>query len=132
METITATITYPLEQIEAFADRLGYQTVVKNENYVPEVGSPQIVDPTWEQPADFNPITGTTPMVDNPDYVPAVGTPTIDNPEDRVAFVKRMFKAHSVAWFTQFAAVDAEAAARAQKEAALTQTKAAVEKAITI
>ena len=106
--TITASITYPTADIEAFADRLGYQE--------------QVANPAYE--ASLDPETGET--TDN-------GEPaTIDNPEDRVTFVKRMFKIHSVAWFTQFVERDAEQAAKVQKDATVATAKEAVEQAITI
>ena len=107
METINASITYPTADIEAFADRLGYQEQVSN--------------PAYEATLNND---GTA--TDN-------GEPaTIANPEDRVTFVKRMFKAHAVSWFTQFAERDAEQAAREQKEVTVSKVKAAVEQAISI
>ena len=130
--TITASITYPTENINTFADRLGYPTVVANPDYTPAQGSEQIVDPAWEQPENFNPITDTTPMVDNPNFVPANGEPTMPNPESREDFVKRLFKAHSVAWFTQFIERDIARQKEAEKQAAIGEAKSQIEAAITI
>lgn len=56
-----------IEVPNQFADELGYQSVVTNPNYIPDV-----VDPTT-----FTVIT------------PAVGEPTIPNPETKADFLKK-------------------------------------------
>lgn len=93
--TLTASITYPVENIEKFADNRGYQGKVKNPDYVPPVGKEFLVEED-----------GVTPQVDadgnfvvNPEYVPAVGTSMIDNPQTRIEFVKEWFKAQAVELF---------------------------------
>lgn len=132
METasITKTITQPLEVINTFADRLGYMETVKNPDYVAPQGSETIVDPEWEQPADFDPVTGETLMVPNPDYVPAVGEPTMANPQSRVDFVSEKFDEMASDWFAQFARRDAERMVKVQIEETIVQTKAAIKATI--
>lgn len=102
LTTVTASITYPITEIEWFADKLGYQAVVANPLYS----------------AEENPETGE--ITDN-------GLPrNIDNPESRIDFVKRKFKEDcAVPWFTQFAARDAE---RLAKEEAARVKSEAIEK----
>ena len=112
METINASITYPLEAIESFADRLGYNTVVVNPAYSESINDE------------------TNTMVGN-------GEPeTITNPETRLDFVKRKFKEHSVEYFTQFSLSEADklaqAAAKEAMETYMDAAKAQVEAAITI
>ena len=105
--TITASITYSTAEIEAFADRLGYQTVIANPDYKASMGEDGVLTDNGE-------------------------SPTLDNPETRLEFVKRMFKALAVTYFTQFAERDAEAAAKTQKEQTVAVVKQAVEQAISI
>jgi hypothetical protein len=129
--TITKTITQPEDVINQFADDLGYQTIVVNPDFVEAQGSEQIVDPTWEQPADFNPMTDTTPMVPNPDYVPQVGERTMPNPQSRVEFVSEKFDDFvSDKFFGQFARRNAERAALATVEQTVTATKEAIKATI--
>lgn len=130
MIQITKTITQPLEVIEDFADKLGYPVKVINDDYVAPVGSPQIQDPTWVQPDDFDPITDAIPMIDNPDHVPAVGTPTVDNPLSKKEWVSLKFDEMAAKWFSQFAERDALKAAQAQAKVVAEQTEQAVRASI--
>ncbi len=112
METITATITYPLESIEAFADRLGYNTAIIN---------PDFEDTTSD--TDTEATTNGEPQ-------------TVPNPEDRVAFVKRKFKEQAVGYFTQFSLSEANklgtAAKKEVEDTYMGTAKAQVEAAITV
>ena len=124
--TITASITYPVDEINAFADKLGYQTVVANPDYVPSVGGEEMPDPAFEGDVI------DAPQIPNPDYVPAVGEPTMDNPESREEFVKRLFKGVATKWFTQFAERDITRAKQQEAQEAIEQVKSNIEAAITI
>lgn len=126
--TLTASLTYPLAQIEAFADNRGYQTKVSNLDYIPAQGNEFLYQEdgiTDLLNEDGNP----TP---NPDYVAAVGENIIDNPQTRVEFVKEWFKKEAVELF----AVDFKR--EAQKQAQVIagqieqQAKEALAQAITI
>lgn len=108
--TIPASITYPLADIEAFADRRGYQSVIANPGYV----APVIDQDTLEV------------------ITPAVGEPTIPNPQNRVDFVKVWFKAEAVKLFAQDIDKAAEREAKAIAEQAAAQKKAAIEAAINV
>lgn len=105
--TITASITYPTAEIEAFADNLGYQ--------------PHIPNPAYSSSVDEN-------MVETDNGEPR----TIDNPEEKEDFVKRLFKDEAVKWFTQFAERTATTQAKAAAEAQLQTVKEQVKAAITI
>ena len=72
--TLTATITYPVTEIEKFSDNRGYQTVIAN----PDV---------------------TTSVDTETGVITTIGELTIPNPETRIDFVKRWFKDQAVALF---------------------------------
>lgn len=126
--TLTASITYPIENIEKFADNRGYQGKVKNPDYVPAVGKEFLVEED-----------GITPQVDdegnfvkNPEYVPAVGENMIDNPETRVEFVKKWFKAQAVELFAVDFKKDAQRQAAQMVETIENEAKKQLADAITI
>jgi len=81
--TLTATITYPTEQIEKFADNRGYQTVIANPD-------------------------ATTSVDTETGVITTIGEPTIPNPETRIDFVKRWFKDQAVTMFAVDFKRDAE------------------------
>lgn len=130
METITlaASLTYPLADIEKFADNRGYQAKVQNPDYIPAQGSEFLYD---EAQLNFI-LDELGNPVPNPDYIPAVGENIIDNPQTRVEFVKEWFKREAVDLF----AVDfkREAQKQAQEIAGQIeqQAKEALAQAITI
>lgn len=129
--TINASLTYPLEQLEKFADNRGYQTVIVNQNYVPASGS-ETIDDTTAEPVE-NPMgVMVYPQIPNPDYVAAVGTPTILNPQTRIDFVKEWFKGQAVTLFAVDYKKDAEAQAREIAKQIEEGAKAALAQAITI
>lgn len=130
--TVNASITYPTENINAFADDLGYPTIVSNPSYAPAQGAPTINDPDHTPPEGYDPAAYEWPQVPNPDYVAAVGEPTMSNPESRVDFVKRHFRAMATNWFTQFAERNITRQKQAEATAEIAQVKAGVEAAITI
>lgn len=106
--TLTATITYPLEQIEKFADNRGYQTVIAN--------------PAYE--SKFDP--ETTTHTDN-------GEPqTLPNPQTRTDFVKEWFKTQAVDMFAVDFKRDAEAQAREIAKTIEAQAKEQLAQAINI
>lgn len=109
MKTITFKITQPEELINLHADSLGYQEVVKNDNYAPTTNSEKIIDPEWDMPEDFDEATGEYPMIDNPDYVAEVENPTIKNPQSRLEFVTEKAKENNLNWLAQFAERTAKA-----------------------
>ena len=96
MKTITLSLTNTEENFNLIAVKKGYQTKIKNPDYVPAVGSPQMVDPEWEQPEDFDEIMGEYPMVDNPDYVAEVGEPFMDNPETPMEFLAKKHQGYII------------------------------------
>lgn len=101
--TITASITYPIADIETFADRRGYQEVIPNPDYV------------FDQ-----------------DTMQGVGEPTIPNPQTRIEFVKEWFKKEAVKLFAQDIEKAAEREAREMAAQAAAQKKVAIEAAISI
>ena len=108
--TLTKTITQPLEAIEAFADKKGYQSKVPNPDYVEAVGSPTI-DDTTQTPDEM----GIYPQIPNPDYVPAVGERIIDNPVTRTQFVSDLFDDFVSRNFFGVFAIDEEKKAREEE-----------------
>lgn len=75
--TISASITYPTSEIEAFADRLGY--------------FPEVMNPAYSETVEDD---GT--ITDN-------GEPrTIPNPQDKIEFVKEKWLTAQSDWFGQF------------------------------
>lgn len=131
MAKITKTIEQPDEVIKTFADRLGYQELVVNPDYVPAQGSETIQDPDWVKPEDFDEMTDTIPQVPNPDYVAAVGEKMMTNPQSRVDFVSEKFDAMASNWFAQFARRDAERDAEQLIRTKVEETKAAIKASIT-
>ena len=74
----------------------GYQSKIANKNYQPQVESPQIQDPDWVMPPDFDMETGVVPMVDNPNYIPAVGEPVIDNPDSKTVHLAKKLTEYAI------------------------------------
>lgn len=110
MISITKTITQPEEVINAFADDLGYQTVIPNPEYIPAV---------------YEDVT----LVE---LTPAVGEPTIPNPQSRIAFVSDRFDEFvSEKFFGQFAERNARRDAESIIKATVEATKEAVKATIT-
>jgi hypothetical protein len=106
--TINASLTYPLSELEKFADNRGYQSVIANPDYV----------------ATFDLETGK--QTDN-------GLPqTLPNPETRTEFVKRWFKDQAVTLFAVDFKRDAEAQARDMAKQLEEVAKAQLAQAINI
>lgn len=132
MVKITKTIEQPEEVINTFADRLGYQEMVVNPDYVPAQGSETIQDPEWVKPEGFDEMVDTIPQVPNPDYVPAVGEKMMTNPQSRTDFVSEKFDEFvSEQFFGQFARRDAERDAEQLIRTKVEETKAAIKASIT-
>lgn len=108
MITINASLTWPQENIDAFADALGY--------------TEQVPNPAFESTLD--PETGVT--TDNGE------SPTIPNPLSKTDFVKEAFKKMASGWFAQFVERDARAQAEASAKEAIEGFKTQIESAITI
>lgn len=105
--TITASITYSQADIEAFADRLGYQTQIQNPAYSESFDGTQIV-------------TNGEPQ-------------TITNPQSKIDFVKEQFKTKCAKpWFTQFASDDAKKTAEELAKKQIATLEANLEAAIQI
>lgn len=128
--TITKSITQPEEIVNLFADDLGYQTMVVNPDYVAGQGSETMQDPEWEQPEDFDPMTGEIPQVPNPDYVAQVGEQMIENPMTRSEFVSMKFDEMLTDWLTQFAERNALRAATAHTKEQVKLQKEALKETI--
>lgn len=105
--TLTASITYPLAEIERFANNRGYQE--------------QVANPAYEVTLNED---GSTS--DNGE------SPTVPNPQTRVEFVKAWYKTQAVEMFAVDYKKGAEAEARKAAEAAAKQAKDALEAAIVI
>lgn len=131
--TITASLTYPLLELEKFADNRGYQTVVANPNYLPASGS-ETIDDTTAAKVESTSMPGVMvyPQIPNPDYVAEVGTPTVPNPKTRIDFVKEWFKGQSVTLFAVDYKKDAEAQAREMAKQMEEGAREALAQAITI
>lgn len=105
----------------------GYQEMVANPDYVPEIGSIQIPDSSWTPGVDES--EADRPLIDNPDYVPAVGTPTIPNTKTKGAFLAEKVLADVIVpWLFK----EKEAAARKEVETQLQQVKQIVTNAAEI
>ncbi len=102
MITITKTITQPIEVIEAFADSLGYQSVVANPAY-----SVTIDEETREFTSNGEP-------------------QTIANSQTKLEYVSERFDAMASKWFAQFS----ERNARQEAENTIKATVEATEQAI--
>ncbi len=131
--TISASLTYPLSELEKFADNRGYQTVVTNKDYLPASGSETIEDITAEKvPVVGMPDVMVYPQIPNPDYIAEFGTPTIPNPQTRIEFVKEWFKGQAVTLFAIDFKRDAQVQAQTLAKQIEDGAKAALAQAITI
>lgn len=106
--TLTASITYPVADIEAFADARGYQSVVTN--------------PAFSSTIDPDTMEETTNGEER----------TIPNPQTRIDFVKAWFKDQAVELFAQDLKRTAEKEARVIAEQVAAEKKAQIAAAITI
>lgn len=107
METITASIVYPLSDIEDFADRRGYFSEVPN--------------PAFEESMQPD---GS--MTDN-------GEPrTIPNPQSRLDFIKELFVDVAVDWFGQDIETTTKREALEVAKTNAEAAKASIKSAITI
>lgn len=107
MITITKTITQPIEVIEAFADNLGYQSMVAN----PE----SVATPNSE--------TGALEYNDVPR--------SIANPQTKLEYVSEKFDAMAALWFSQFAEKTARRTAEETVKATVAATESAIRATIT-
>ncbi|MGI1661379.1 hypothetical protein ACRDNQ_03975 [Palleronia sp. KMU-117] len=106
--TLTASITYPVADIEAFADARGYQSVVPN--------------PAFSSTIDPVTMEETTNGEER----------TISNPQTRLDFVKAWFKEQAVELFAQDLKRTAEREARRMADEIAAQRKEQIAAAITI
>lgn len=105
--TINASLTYPLEQLEKFADNRGYQTVIAN--------------PAYQMTANEDGTITSNGL-----------EATLPNPQNRIEFVKEWFKKEAVTLFAVDFKRDAQVQAQELAKQIEDGAKAALAQAITI
>ena len=131
MSKFIKTFEQPDEIIKLFADDLGYQEQIRNEEYVPAEGNETMDDPKGE--TEIIPGIGKViKQVDNPDYVKAVGEEFIDNLQTRQQFVSEKCDELIAGWLMSFAERNAMRNATEQVKAGVgVQLKALKESIVT-
>ena len=128
MSKFIKTFEQPDEVIKAFADDLGYQEQIRNEEYVQAEGNETMDDPKGEteevEGLGDEKIT-VIKQVPNPEYKPAIGERIIDNPKTREQHVSDACDELIAVWLMKFAERNALANAQNQvKEGVNIQLKA--------
>ena len=124
MSKFIKTFEQPDEVIKAFADDLGYQEQIRNEEYVQAEGNETMDDPKGEK-EEVEGIGEVPKQVPNPEYKPAIGERIIDNPKTREQHVSDACDELIAVWLMKFAERNALANAQNQvKEGVDIQLKA--------
>jgi len=102
MAKFIKTFEQPDEIIKLFADDLGYQEQIRNEEYVPAEGNETMDDPEGAMET-IEGIGEVIKQVPNPDYKEAIGEQIIDNPQTRQQLVSEKCDELIAGWLMSFA-----------------------------